>query len=197
VKRQVLILILIVLADGCAYRSGPKDNQDFYNVSHLSELAGVYKNQGEPSGNLSVVNYLSQVIWGNNSARGAIGPHQRIELIEVIATVEVIATENSLTVKAIEHDCVTVGRDFEIANGKIVIHRELHVLTRGPGDFLLGPSYETVALGIDTGKHGKYRDSTYAAGLVVLLPVAVSETRDIRFQRVEDGPHGFPRCSSR
>jgi len=192
-KIQILAVMLFISLYGCAFHSEPEDNQDFYQISRTSELAGVYKNTGDPSG------YLSEIIWGHTKLN--ITPevsHADIEFIEVISE------DNSLIVKAIKNGCVIYekpyiyGQDFKISDGKIIIHRDTFLLSRGPGDVLAGPSYEQVTLGLDTAKHGKYRRSDYAAGLVLLLfPVAFSETSDTRFERVNDKPAGFKSCGSR
>ncbi|WP_372522708.1 hypothetical protein [Sulfuricaulis sp.] len=190
-KPRVLAVMLFIFLNGCAFHSEPKDNQEFYKISQLSELAGVYKNKGDPSG------YLSAIIWGYTKLN--INPevsHVDIEFIEVLST------ENSLIVKAIKNGCAIyekpyiLGRDFNISGGKIIIHRDAFLLSRGAGDVLAGPSYEQITLGLDTGKHGKYRRSDYAAGLVfLLLPIAFSETNDTRFERVNDSPQGFKACN--
>jgi len=192
-KRQTLIVMLLIFLNGCAFHSEPKNNQEFYQISQLSELAGVYKNKGDPSG------YLSAIIWGCSKLN--INPavsHADIEFIEVLST------ENSLIVRAIKNGCAIyeksyiLGRDFKISGGKIIIHRDAFLLSRGAGDVLAGPSYEQITLGLDTGKHGKYRRSDYAAGLVfLLLPVAFSETDDTRFDRVSDKPREYKACSNR
>ena len=190
--KHALVLILLLLG-GCVFHSAPKNNQDFYHVTQLAEFEGVYKNKGDPKG------FLSLIIWGDTGPNfNPVVPHQDVEFIEVLST------ENSLTAKAIQNGCAiyeksyVIGRDFEINDGKIAIHRDLSLLTRGSGDVLVGPSYEKITLGLDAGKNGKSRDSAYAAGMVFLLfPVAVSDTSDIRFERVADKPHGYKACDGR
>lgn len=191
-KRLALVVILTLL-EGCVSHSGPKGNQDFYPISQQAELAGVYKNKGDPIG------FLSGVIWGYTTPKtSTLGSHEAIEFIEVSST------EKSLTAKAIQNGCVVyeksyvVGRDIKIDAGKIVIDSNLSLLSRGSGDVLVGPVYDKITLGLDAGKNGKLRQSSYSAGLVfLLLPVAASDTHDIRFERVADKPQGFPACNSR
>jgi hypothetical protein len=192
-KLQALAVMLLIFLSGCAYHSAPKDNQEFYQLSQISELAGVYKNKGDPSG------YLSAIIWGDIKLN--INPevsHADIEFIEVMPA------ENSLIVKAIKSGCAIyekpyiLGKNFKISGGRIIIHRDVFLLSRGAGDVLAGPSYEQITLGLDTGKHGKYRRSDYAAGLVLLLlPIAFSETNDTRFERVNERPPRFKSCDNR
>ena len=207
--RYALIVVLALLLDGCAKgRYGPQDNRDFDRVSQLSELAGLYKNEGDDGiVNLNFHHYLSEDIWGYNSniLWGVTGPnlptgirHGDIEFIEVSST------ENSLTAKAIKNGCVVyektyfAGTDFEIKNGQLVIHKNINLLSRGGQDITVGPSYEEVTLGIDTGKQGKARSTLYQAGLVYMfLPIAGTETRDVRFERVSDKPQGLKACENR
>jgi hypothetical protein len=192
-KPQALAIILLISLNACAFHSEPKDNQEFSQITQISELAGVYKNKGDPSG------YLSGIIW--NNIKLIIKPEVSHEDIEYI---EVSSTENSLIVKAIKNGCAIyekhyiLGRDFKLSGGKIIIHRDASLLTRGGGDVLLGPSYEEITLGLDAAKQGKYRNSGYAAGLVfALFPIAFSDIHDTRFERVNDKPQGFKTCSNR
>lgn len=177
----------------CVFHTKPSGNQAFDEISQLSELAGVYANRGNPSG------FLSQVIWGNAPPwqDAAIG-HENIELIEVIPD------NDAITVKAIDHGCTVyqksyaAGRDFELSDGKIIIHREFYLLSRGAGDVLAGPSYEQVTLGIDTQKQGKSKSSEYAAGLIfMLLPLAAADIHEIKYEKVSDKPVGFESCTKR
>lgn len=190
--RHAQVVMFTLLLAGCVFHSKPEGNQDFSHISKLADFEGVYKNEGDPGG------FLSQVIWDTGSNVKPVVNYQTVEFIEVSST------ENSLTAKAIQNGCVIyektyfIGRDFEINYGNIVIRRELDLLTRGPGDVLVGPSYETVTLGLDTDRNGKFRDSAYAAGLVFMFfPVAVSDTRDVRFDRVSDKPQGYKACVNR
>ena len=191
----VLAAILLTFPAGCtvAVHSEPARNQPFHPVSRLCEFAGVYRNAGEPEGR------LSEIIWGDT------GPDAVPEAgHEDIAFLEVSSTGNSLVVKAIGNGCVVqektfvLGRDFKISDGRIVIHRDVSLLSRGGDDVLLGPSREQATLGLDTEKHGKYRYAASAAGLVfMVIPAAMSEVRDVRFERVSERPPGFQACGGR
>jgi len=198
-KFKTIIILTIFLIAGCAYHSEPEGNLEFHQISQLSELAGVYKNKGNPSG------YLSRIIWPDikeirPDIKEILSPDTGHEDIEFI---EVIPNDGSLIVKAISNGCsiydktYILDRDFKILDGKIVIHRETHLLTRGEGDVLLGPSYEEITLGLDTGKHGKSRSSAYAAGLVLMIPIAFSDISDARYERVSDKPQVFKSCNGR
>lgn|GEM_PF-1281281 len=199
-KTFLALFIVLLVGCGCVFHAGPENNAEFYQISQLSELEGVYKNEGNPSG------FLSQKIWPDitkvfpdiKEVKTFETGHEDIEFIEVITR------NNSLVVKAIRNGCsiyeetFILGRDFKISNGKIVIHKETHLLSRGPGDVLAGPSYEDITIGIDVGKHGKSRSRSYAAGLIfMIMPVAGSDTIDIRYERVGNKPQNFRACVSR
>lgn len=192
-KFKNAIVLIIFLIAGCAFHTEPPNNLEFHQISQLSELTGVYKNIGNPYGSISGILWpdIKQIISANID-------HEDIEFIEVIPK------DSSLIVKAISKGCsiyertYTRGQDFKITDGKIIIHREVHLLTRGGGDVLLGPSYEYITLGIDIGKHGKSRSSGYAAGLVFsIFPMAFSDTSEIRYERVSEKPQEFKNCNDR
>ena len=175
------------------FTQGLQKNQEFFHISQLSELAGVYKNKGDPHG------YLSKIMFGyikpNISTETS---HQDIKFIEVLSA------ENSLTVRVIKDGCAiyekpyVIGRDFELDDGRIILHRDSFLLTKGGQDPFLGPRIEQITLGLDRGKHGKWRKSHEMVGLAFMLfPVAGSTTSDIRFERVKNKPKGFDACSSR
>jgi hypothetical protein len=185
-KYKIVIVLIILLITGCAFHSEPEGNLEFHQISQLAELAGTYKNKGNPSG------YLSWILW-----KEVISGHEDIEFIEVVPK------NNSLIVRAIRKGCsiydrtYILGRDFKISYGKIIIHREAHLLTRGFDDVLLGPSYQDITLGLDAGRNGKSRSSRYAAGLVFMMfPIAFSDTSDIRYERISDKPQEFKDCKS-
>ncbi|WP_157671778.1 hypothetical protein [Desulfuromonas soudanensis] len=187
------LFILLLSLSSCAYHSEPKNNRDFQKVSNLSEFEGIYKNKGNPSG------YLSQIIWNDFK----LGNDDKIDH-ETIEFIEVIASDNSLIVKAITNGCTSYeksyneGKDFKITDGKITIRREAYLLSRGSGDVVVGPSYEQLTLGLDTSKHGKSKRSEYVAGLVLfILPVSVSDTRETEYERVSDKPRDFRSCNNR
>lgn len=180
-----LLFLLFPLLHGCAFHSEPKDNSEFLPVSQLAELAGIYRNQGEPNGYFSL------------DALHLDGVHH-----EEIDFAEISVSNNLFIAKMIKDGCVTyeksyvIGRDVELEDGKLLLHQESHALSRGADDVLVGPSYDKVVFGLDTTKNGKLRRSGYGAGLVFMLfPLAASEQTDIRFKRVNDIPQGLSRCS--
>jgi hypothetical protein len=191
-KFKIIAFMMLIILCSCAFHIEPSDNQEFHQISQLSELAGVYKNNGNPSG------YLSQIIW--NDIKSIIDgiDHEQIEFIEVTPK------DNSLIVGAISGGCTIykrtyiLGRDFNITDGKITMHKNTFLYTRGGDDPLLGPSYEKTTLGLDVKNQGKSRDYEYGVGLLLMaVPVSVSQTRDIRYERVSDKPLGFKDCINR
>jgi hypothetical protein len=206
-KPYIMAVMFILFLYGCGTdHYGPQDNRDFYRISQLTELSGLYKNEGnDESENVNFHHYLLEDIWGYKSSWGVTSEnlpngvhHKNIEYIEVLST------DNSLTARAIQNGCVVYektyfsGKDFELKNGKIVIRTKTDLLSRGGEDIKFGPSYEEVTLGIDTGKQGKVRHTLNEAVLVYMfLPLVGTETRDVRFERVSDKPQGFKTCESR
>lgn len=120
---------------------------------------------------------------------------------EDITSINVSTTGNTVVVKAIKSGCslyektYLAGEDFTVSEGKLTIRRKLDLLTRGSDDPLLGPTYEEVTLGIDQDKQGKSKNAGYAAGLVfMLIPVAVSETTEIVYKRLDTKPGNYHPC---
>jgi hypothetical protein len=196
-KRYLVAIIIALFLCGCItdYKNPTQPGLDFNRVSRLSELEGVYKNHGDWEGSGT----LAYIIWGDrrHNQKPPVVDFQAIEYIEVSSS------DNSLTLKAIQNGCsiyektYVLGQDFKIGDGEIIIHREFHLLARGSGDVVLGPSYDEFTLGLDTAREGKFRSSESLAGLVFLLiPYATSDTRDVRFERLSDKPQGFKTCGS-
>jgi hypothetical protein len=181
-----LFLILLLFVSSCSYYSGPAEKVQIAESTQINHLSGLYQNAGDPSG------YLSQFIWGKDPLHASIQQsnveHHQIEVIQVMAN------DNNVIIKAISNGCVLHqakyihGKDFEINNGKILLHAENFLISRGSDDPLLGPSSQKVSLMLDVSGDGIYRDESFAAGLVYLLiPVAVSNVSEIRFEKSVNG----------
>ncbi len=189
-----LFLILMLFVSGCSYYTGPAEKVQTIENIRIEDLTGLYINAGDPSG------YLSQFIWGEdrlhaNVIRSDIEHHQ-------ITMIQVLATGNNVDIEAVYNGCVAhhntyiQGKDFEINNGKILLHTENHLLSRGGDDPLLGPSSQKVFLMLDINGNGIYRDESFAAGLVYLIiPVAVSNLSEIRFKKSDNDMH-FVDCDT-
>jgi hypothetical protein len=190
---KIMILAILTLS-GCI-NIGPKNNLKFSEIENLNQLSGTYKNRGEPQG------ALSAVILGGWSVDSNVGQekiqHSDIELLQVSTT------DNNITVGAIRHGCVVYSRefvlhrDFEISNGKVLVSRKMALLTQGAGDVLIGPRFQTIEIGLDTGQNGKYQETGGMAGLVfMLIPIALYGHSDIRFERIHNDAV-YKECKSR
>ena len=215
-RQLALAIILILFLDGCAHRTEPKtaqetksnqeskihqesrdnperkNNPDAYRISELAELTGVYKNAGPYE------YYLSNVIWGNafpNMDSAGHPAHAAVELIDISST------SNSLTAKAIQNGCIISvktyvgGRDLDIDNGQVVIHRNLHLPSGVTQDVPASPGHDGITLGIETEQQNQSSSTPGRAMLFVLF--AASENRDVRFERVAGKPKGYRACDNR
>jgi hypothetical protein len=187
--KTVIALLFVVTLSGCiVVNEVPKENLEFAPKADAQDFKGVYRNAGDPNG------YLSQQIWRDHGYIidnfGKKTPHKEIELVEVLSK------GDTLTVRAIKDECViyqkdyVVGRDFTLTDGRIVLNRRFHPLSRegddgGHGDVLVGPSYEKIELGLDSKGDGKYRNQGYFAGMVFLfIPIAGGGTSDVKFTKL-------------
>jgi len=190
-KTVFTLAIFITFFCGCATHKEPKVNLAFEQISRLSELEGIYKNAGEPSG------LLSYIFWPKlYEGIGAKFRHNDIEFIEVT-----LQDKGTFLVKGIVNGCSRIektfilGKDFELKDGRIIVPSKINYLSRGKGDMLIGPSTQDVTLGLDTEKQGKVKTSANYAGLLfAFIPVAVDETIETRFNRVSEKPQNYPPC---
>ncbi len=185
-------IFLFLQLPACAFHTQPENNSEYYYISELAELDGVYRNKGNPSG------YLSILVLGDlpTITDGKI-QHESIDLIDVSVT------GTSINVKAVKANCSVyeknyiAGQDFDVGDGKITLRRKFNLITRGGDDPLLGPSYEEITLGIDQEKQGKSTNVSYAAGLVfAIVPIAASATTEVRYERLENKHGEYPPCGA-
>lgn len=176
-----IFLLFCLILNGCIFRSAPPDNVGFQSVESLKAFEGVFRNFGESDGKGQQV-YLSYLIWESPGI-----PHSAITAVEVR-----VADADSLVVRAFRDDKIekedtfVKERDFRIRNGRIQLNRQWALLTEGGDDPLVGPRYESNEIGLDAKGDGKYRSHIAAAGLVfLLLPVAISDAKEVRFVRLE------------
>jgi hypothetical protein len=179
--RWLWLLLFCLILKGCIFRSAPPDNVGFQSVESLKAFEGVFRNLGESDGKGQQV-YLSYLIWKSPDI-----PHSAITAVEVR-----VADADSLVVRAFRDDKIekedtfVKERDFRIRNGRIQLNRQWALLNYGGGDPLVGPRYESYEIGLDAKGDGKYRAHGSAAGLIFLLfPVAISDTEEVRFIRLE------------
>lgn len=174
-----------LLAGSCSYSAAPADDVEFADLHDLRQLDGGYRNRGVSAPDAANPVFLSTVVFPSAAALD----HEAIDIIDVRAR-----DASTLVVKAIDARGNTVataeyveGQDFALRNGRVRLRREGALLGAAPDDPLVGPRKETVEIGLDLRRAGKYRRSFSGAGLVYLLvPVAIRDTEDVRFERVAD-----------
>jgi len=181
---RVSACFFAVLLGACVASRAP-DSAFFSSLDTIRGLAGVYRNLGEGGRGASPV-YLSALIWPQEPDMD----HAAVAFIEVS-----VPAKNTLAVKALRGDGVekeglfVEGRDFELRAGRIRLKHELGIAGFRADEPLLGPYYENREIGLDTGGHGRYKQSFGVAGLVFLIvPVAMAGSDEVRFIRVGDAP---------
>jgi hypothetical protein len=181
----------MLLVGGCVgvFSSSPPDNVEFASVTDLHQLDGRYRNRGEGAPDAQWTTYLSALIFPGDTALD----HGAIESIHVRAT-----SATGLAVRALDARGVVIkesgfvrGREFELEEGRLRIRTRFAVSpfveNEAPDNPFVGPMKETVELGIDLRGHGKYRSSTFVAGLVYLfMPIVVGGSDQVRFERFTD-----------
>lgn len=179
-----IAILLAFLLSGCSVVSGPREKINFSSTSSLANLSGLYKNEGDPGQS------LSQILFGYPPIKNT-GENKTVDH-KSITHIAVKVMHNRVMVRAIQGDCYAYerefveGEDFDITDGEIVLTRKVSLLSRGPDDVLVGPTYEKVVFGLEKEGHGVYRSQVYGGGLVFLLfPVAFKELDEVRFERVE------------
>ena len=186
-RRKILMLLTfsfsLSILSGCVSYT-PPNNVDFASVKDISEFNGVYRNRGrskrepqeEDKLNIRVV-YLSSLFWHTLDKK----ENASIQSIEIENL-----NNQALVVKAIGKNGVekegffVKGRDFELSSGKIHLAQNLGIPYP-----IVGLGYKSFYLGLDLRRDGKYKESTTVAGLVFLvLPIAITGTEEIRFERI-------------
>jgi hypothetical protein len=174
----------LTLLSACSFSQAPAGNVDFARLTRLDDFNGRFLNHGEGAPGTNPVP-LSSIIWPAGDSHLN---HAEIVSIEVQAI-----GETALQVRAIgahgplREQVFVAGRDFNLVDGRIRIHRAFNLLSGGAGDPLVGPRYEELEIGLDEAGHGKYKSSFTGAGLVFLMvPVAVSGTDEVRFPRIAE-----------
>jgi len=179
-KTSQFYIVSFLCLTGCV--SFPdKGAIDFKDTNDIKQLEGVYENKGDPKGYMSerIPNFIPM-----NSSKKYI----KNNLIKYI-NVKVI--NEKVIVQAIKDNCIAYeknyiyGTDFNFENGKIVLENDFNLLSRGPGDLTLGPSYSRTVIGIDSNGDGAYHNSGAIAVLVLLaVPVAAAGVDEIRFSKL-------------
>jgi hypothetical protein len=174
------LLVISTLLIGCVTSNRPTGSADFGSITSLNQLEGIYRNQGETGeggeGGTRYIYYLSAILWPNEKL-----DHAVIEIMEVRAVDEKRLVVKAYTgTKLMREEIYMEGKDFTIDSGRIVVKRKLGLATQNAA----GPVYESAELGLDLKGHGKYKRTTAFAGIVLLIPLAMSETDEVRFIRI-------------
>jgi len=178
-RRLLSLVSLVLLLNGC-FTSGPTDNVGFDKIETLRELEGVYQNLGEREQGAPPV-YLSQVIWPKTAGID----HAAITTIEVR-----LLSHNTLRVRASrtdgieKEDTFVEGKDFEIHSGRIRLKQKVGF----QNDLAIGPSYERDELGLDKKGHGKRSQQFGFVGLVMVIPMVLGGSDEVRFIRIDKVP---------
>ena len=195
-RLTVTIIILSFVLGGCAFHRGPEAEVHFAQESEPQSLSGSFENEGDPSGKLSHKFFGYAPILTNRSDTEI--THDKIDIIQISPTAM------GILVRAIKGECfiaekeLLLGRDFKIEEGKLIIEKDSHLLTRGAGDITVGPSTSKTMLGIDVDGHLIWKRQDYAAVLVgFMIPALISDVVEQRFARVGvDQNKTYNRCIS-
>lgn len=181
-------LILLALA-GCVFwtKSGPPDDADFARVAEVRDFDGVYRNRGVAGdGDATPTEvFLSGLIWPGEMKLD----HPGVETVDFRAVDDGVVRVRALgSDGAVRRESTFVeGRDFVLERGRVRIRRESALLSHSPDDPLVGPRVEQIVLGLDELGQGRSRSTFRGAGLIYLiLPVAISTTDEVRFERVAE-----------
>lgn len=140
------ILVLFVVLDGCAYYSGPEGAVRFSPLGEPQALVGIFHNEGDPAGNLSILLFGFATLQDTSS--GIVTRHEEIDFIQISAVAEGILVQAISGGCAVAEKELRLGRDFEFVGGRLVLETDTHYLTRGSGDITFGPSTSKTVLGI-------------------------------------------------
>jgi hypothetical protein len=80
------------------------------------------------------------------------------------------------------------GKDFELKSGRLRLNRDFGVhATSEHEDPFLGIENRTVEIGLDERGQGKFkRVDTFVGVAYLIVPLAVRESREVRFLRLDD-----------
>lgn len=189
-NKFILLVLITILVSGCASFSYPPNNKEFKKINNFKEIEGTYLNKAEPHHRFS---YLSHIIWRNKIIKFN-GKNIQSKEIKYI---KVSAKKKNLVVSAIKNDCIiysktyVYGKDIEITDGEIILN------DIGFTSIVVGPGYEKRVIGLDTSGDGKYKSTSYVAGLAYfILPVAAVGIHEKRYKKLERNIEYLP-CKKR
>ena len=151
-------LCITLILSGCfSFNTVPKDNAEFAAIEHLSDLDGIYQNQGEGESGPAPY-YLSTLIW----------PKEKIAP-KTFMTIEVKAiNETTIQIKGkgwadtvVKERILIEGKDFDLHSGRIILRKQIGVSGFQSGEVIVGPYSNNSELGLDQQGHGKLKDSSF------------------------------------
>jgi len=176
----IFYFLILIVFSGCITHNGPRDIH-FNEIEQLKNISGLYRNN----------HMLSYIIFGDTI---------NTSLNDKINFINISTKNDTVLVEAISEECViykqeyVLNKDFQIEDGKITLKRKFHLLSRGSGDVTIGPSYETIEIGLDQNNNGMYKQQERLAVLVIfIIPIVASATNQLSFERVDDS-HEYNTC---
>jgi len=175
--------IVVSALTGC-FASRPPDNVDFGAAQSLRDLEGTYWNLGEFDPKQTPAAYLSKIIWpGLEESR-----HRSIQTIVVRAMGDTGLSVQALSSSGVAKEQAFVrGKDFEFSGGRLRLGSYWENSLKEPEAGGLFFAHTTKELGVDRKGQGKYKSRQTVAGAAYLVvPVAMSQTNEVRFVRIGD-----------
>lgn len=179
--KKLLSFCFVILLVACV-GTKPEHNANFGTIENISDLQGVYQNLGD-GGSRIYPKYLSAIIWPKVEKLN----HKAITSIEVKVTGPKTLLVTARTKEGIEKEEAFIeGKDFTITSGKISLKQKIRVAGFKDGEVIVGPYYESEALGLDSKGEGKYKQQEAVAGLVfAFLPFVMGNNDEVRFVRID------------
>ena len=184
-KLMASSFVALLLFCSCSSTAkGPPNHSSFVTIKNISELAGTYKNRGQPGDVKFRSIYLSTILW-------PLDMDLKHEVIQTISVVEV--APGTLEAKALSDNVVVkVGRfvenqDFTLEEGRIMLRHEAGLAGLQAGAPLLDPCPDGSESGLDANERNKCSDEYTVAGLTFLLfPVAADLTEEFFYEKLPE-----------
>ena len=181
-QRVETIIFFTVFLAACV-STAPLDNASFLDITNIGQLEGLYRNFGDGGPGAAESVYLSRILWPEDDSLD----HAFIETIRVKKQDDKALLVEGLSERGtVKMSTFTEGEDFIIENGVIVLSSQAGIAGFRSGEPLLGFYTGGSKIGLDEKGDGKFHSGGTAAGLAYLfLPLAVSQSQDVRFYRIE------------
>jgi len=178
-KKYVKVLffgMLVFVNVGCVSKVMPVGDTGFKIIQDIKELDGCYENLGV-SGRKWKAN-LSSFLWGGKKIK-----HEKIKTICVSNidenTISIVGKSSKY--KNIYIQKYSKGKDFRIKSGTITVKSKVGIVN----DNMAGPTYESVIIGLDKEGNGRVNSGMSFAGIALLIPIVMHESRVYRFLRIK------------